>query len=113
MTPLKRGCRLLSVLLIVTLIIGMATPGRAEAMEPLTIMAIAGIAVIVVVVVVYLIVANMHESQGKRVQGEPRYLACVESDVAPGNCWQMAELPGPGATITIPPSALAAATQGP
>jgi len=101
----------LAVVLIVTLAIGFATPGRAEAIEPLTIVAIAGIAVIVVVVVVYLIIANMHESQRKSVQGEPRYLACVESDVAPRDCWA---IPDPSAAaLAAPRTVIAAATQGP
>jgi hypothetical protein len=113
MNAINRGFRLLAVVLIVTLAIGLATPGRAEAIEPLVIVSIVGIAVIVVVVVVYLIVANMYESKSKSVQGEPRYLACVESDVSPGNCWALSERPAPGAAITIPPAVFARATQSP
>jgi hypothetical protein len=113
MNTINRGFRLLAVVLVVTLAIGFATPGRAEAIEPLIIVSIAGIAVIVIVVIVYLIVANMHESRTKAVKGEPQYLACIDSDVSPGNCWAISELPAPGAAITIPPAALARATQSP
>ena len=99
MNTMNRAFRLLSLVLIATLIIGFATPGRAEAIEPLTIVAIAGIAVIVIGVIIYLVIANMHESQKKSVQGEPRYLACIDSDVTPANCWAISDLPGPVAGL--------------
>ena len=111
MNTMNRAFRLLSLVLIVTLIIGFATPGRAEAIEPLTILAIAGIAVIVIGVVVFLIIANMHESQQKKgVQGEPRYLACIDSDVSPGNCWAISELPGPVSALAAQSVRIEAAT---
>ena len=114
MNTMNRTFRLLSLVLIVTLIIGFATPGRAEAIEPLTIVAIAGIAVIVIGVIVYLVIANMYESQKKSVQGEPRYLACVDSDMSPGNCWAISELPGPVSGLAASSVAIArAATQSP
>jgi len=109
----NRAFRLLSLVLIVTLIIGFATPGRAEAIEPLTIVAIAGVAVIVIGVIVYLVIANMHESQKKSVQGERRYLACVDSDVSPRNCWAISELPGPVTGFEAASVAIAAAPQSP
>src|SRR5262245_50028305 len=109
MNTMNRAFRLLSLVLIVTLIIGFATPGRAEAIEPLTIVAIAGIGVIVIGVIAY-----MHESQKKSVHGEPRYLACVDSDVSPGNCWAISELPGPVAGLAASSVEIArAATQSP
>jgi hypothetical protein len=113
MNAMNRGFRLLTLVLIATLAIGFATPGRAEAIEPLTIVAIAGLAVIVIVVVVYLIVANMNESKSRNVQGEPRYLACIESDVEPRNCWAIPEPSGHVPAVAAPPAAIAAATQGP
>jgi len=109
----NRGFRLLSVILIVTLIVGFATPGRAEALEPLTIMAIAGAAVLVVVLVVYLIIANVHESQRRKAEGEPRYLACAESDIALRNCWAIPEPSGFEPVIVVPSATIAAATQSP
>ena len=113
MNTMNRAFRLLSLVLIATLIIGFATPGRAEAIEPLTIVAIAGIAVIVIGVIIYLVIANMHESQKKSVQGEPRYLACIDSDVAPGNCWAVSELPGPVSGLDASSVAIAATPQSP
>jgi hypothetical protein len=114
MNTMNRAFRLLSLVLIATLIIGLATPGRAEAIEPLTIVAIAGAAVLVVAVVIFLVIANMHDSQKKSVQGELRYLACVDSDVTPGNCWVISERPGPVAGLPTPSVVIAAAaTQSP
>ena len=51
--------RVLAVVLAVVLLVTFATPAKAEAIEPLTIIAIAGVAVIVLVLVVYLVVANV------------------------------------------------------
>ena len=113
MNNMNRAFRLLSLVLIVTLIIGFATPGRAEAIEPLTILAIAGAAVLVIGIIVFLVIANMHEAQSKSAQGEPRYLACVDSDVRPGNCWAVSELPGPVSALAAQSVVIAAATQSP
>jgi hypothetical protein len=63
MNATNRGSQLLAVVLIAVLVITFATPGRAEALEPLTIVAIASAAVVVVVIIVFLVVANM---SGKR-----------------------------------------------
>jgi hypothetical protein len=101
----RPGFRVLAVVLLVTLVVGLATPGRAEALEPFTILAIAGVAVVVVVIVVYLIVANMHDSQ-QRAQAA-QYMACVESDAEPRACWAV---PSPSA---IAPAAVARAAQAP
>jgi hypothetical protein len=109
MSTMNRAFRLLSLVLIATLIIGFATAGPADAIEPLTIVAIAGAAVLVVVVIVYLVIANMHEAQRKSVEGEPRYLACIDSDVTPGNCWAVTELPGPVSGLPAPSAVIAAA----
>jgi hypothetical protein len=51
--------RVLALALAVVLLVTFATPAKAEAIEPLTILAIAGAALIVVVLVVYLVVANV------------------------------------------------------
>jgi len=113
MNTVNRAFRLLSLVMIATLIIGFATPGRAEAIEPLTIVAIAGAAVLVVVVIVYLVIANMHEAQKKSAHGETRYLACVDSDLTPGNCWGVSELPGSVSGLGASSVAIAAAPQSP
>jgi hypothetical protein len=82
MNATNRGSQLLAAVLIAVLVITFATPGRAEALEPLTIVAIASAAVVVVVIIVFLVVANM---SGKRRAdlGKLSYLACIESDMAP------------------------------
>ena len=51
--------RVLALALAVVLLVTFATPAKAEAIEPLTILAIAGAAVIVLVLVIYLVVANV------------------------------------------------------
>lgn len=78
---------MLSVVLLVAIVVGLATPGRAEAMDPMTIMAIAGAAAVVVIIVVFLVVANMHDAQ--RSAATPQYVACAESDTAPRTCWAL------------------------
>jgi hypothetical protein len=51
--------RVLALALVVVLLVTFATPAKAEAIEPLTILAIVGAALIVVVLIVYLVVANV------------------------------------------------------
>ena len=109
----NRGFRFLSLILIAILAIGVATPGRAEAIEPLTIVAIAGAAVLVVVLVVYLVVANLHDSQGRKAEAEPRYVACIESDLAPRSCWTIPEPPDTVSTMAAPSAVIASVTQSP
>jgi hypothetical protein len=89
--------RLVAVTLVMVLALTLAIPRQAEALEPLTIVAIAGVAVLVVIVVIYLIVANASDSH-RAAAGEPRYVACVESDSEPRNCWVLPE----GATALAP-----------
>ena len=60
--------RALALVLAVVLLVTFATPARAEAMEPMTILAIAGAALIVIVLVVYLVVANV---EGPRMSQAP------------------------------------------
>ena len=87
----NRAFRMLSLVLLVTLVVGFATPGRAEALEPTLIIGLASAAVVVVILIVFLVVANMHESQQTAAADAPRYLACVESDVEPRACWALPE----------------------
>ena len=51
--------RVFAAALAVVLLMTFATPAKAEALEPMTIIAIAGAAVLVIVIIVYLVVANM------------------------------------------------------
>ena len=73
--------RILSVVLVITLSIMLATPPPAEA-DPMTVLAIAGGVVVVVILVVYLIVANA--SDGRRASTEHAvWLACAGDDCRP------------------------------
>jgi hypothetical protein len=104
--------RMLSLVLVVTLVVGFATPGRAEALEPTLIIALASAAVVVVILIVFLVVANMNESQKMSKADAQRYMACVESDVEPRACWVLPE----GSTLapaTPPLLAHAALTEAP
>ncbi len=68
--------RVLALVLTVVLVVTLATPGKAEAFDVLTGLAIAGAAVIVIVLVAYLVIAN---TQGdKRVERPAEVvLACA------------------------------------
>ena len=64
--------RVLALALAVVLLVTFATPAKAEALEPTTILAIAGAAVLVLVLIVYLIVANVEGpkmSQSQPLEG--------------------------------------------
>jgi len=98
------GFRLLALTLVAVLTLTLAAPARAEALEPLTIVAIAGLAVVVVIIVVYLIVANSAPSRGA-VESEPRYLACVESDTEARTCWAVPEVSAGSAVSGLVPAA--------
>jgi hypothetical protein len=69
--------RLIAIVLIVTLVVMIATPEKADAMDPLTIMAIAGAAAIVVVIILFLVIAN---KEGGRASNGPIYIACTGDD---------------------------------
>jgi hypothetical protein len=105
MRDIHSGFRLLALTLVAVLTLTLAAPAPAEALEPLTIVAIAGLAVVAVIIIVYLVVANAAPSRGN-VESEPRYMACVESDTEARACWAVPEqIPGVSAlapTTTIP-----------
>jgi hypothetical protein len=110
----NRAFRMLSLVLLVTLVVGFATPGRAEAIEPTLIIAIASAAAVVVILIVFLVVANMHESQQTAAADAQRYVACVESDVEPRACWALPQgsTVGPIAPPMLARTALIEAPQG-
>ena len=68
--------RLIAIVLIVVLVVMVATPEKADAMDPFVIMAIIGGAAIVVVLIAFLVIAN---TEGKRADG-PIYIACNGPD---------------------------------
>ena len=111
----NHGFRMLSLVLVVTLVVGLAAPGRAEAMEPTLIIALASAAVVVVILIVFLVVANMHESERMSQAEAKRYMACVESDVEPRACWVLPEGSTPAsaaAPVVFAHGMLAEAPQG-
>jgi hypothetical protein len=69
--------RLIAIVLIVVLVVMVATPEKADAMDPLTIMAIIGGAAIVIVLIAFLVIAN---TEGKRADNGPIYIACNGPD---------------------------------
>jgi hypothetical protein len=93
MRDIHRGFRLVALTLVAVLALTLAAPAQAEALEPLTIVAIAGLAVVVVIVVVYLIVANSAPSRGAS-ENAPRYMACAESDTEARSCWPVSDPSG-------------------
>jgi hypothetical protein len=55
--------KLIALVVLVAVAATLVQPGRAEALEPTTIMAIAGAAVLVVTIIIVVIIANMRERQ--------------------------------------------------
>ncbi len=92
----------MALALIVVLAVTLAVPRQAEALEPLTIVAIASLAVLGLIIVVYLVIANV--SGSRRQAGEPRYVTCVESDSESRNCWAVPEAPPLAPAINTPQS---------
>ena len=58
MTTFGMALRLVAITLVVVLMVTIATPEKAEAMDPFTIMAILGAAAVVAIIIAYLVVAN-------------------------------------------------------
>ena len=69
--------RLIAIVLIVVLVVMVATPEKADAMDPFVIMAIVGAAAIVIVLIAFLVIAN---TEGKRADNGPIYIACNGPD---------------------------------
>mgnify|MGYP003577417361 CR=1 FL=1 len=82
--------RLIAITLVVVLMVTIATPDKAEAMDPFTIMAILGAAAVVVIIIAYLVVAN---TRGPKLDKDdaglrgPVMVACVETEGQPRSCW--------------------------
>ena len=89
--------RLLALMLVVVLGLSLAAPARAEALEPLAVVAIAGAVVVVVILVVYLIVANARDSRRAKA-AEPVMVVCVESDGQPRECSSLSQ---PGQRVEL------------
>jgi hypothetical protein len=99
--------RLIAFVLILALTVMVATPEKADALEPLTIIAIAGAAVIVIVLIAFLVLANVEGP--KRADDGPIYLACNGADCL-ALAMQTATSYGVVSSITVVP---VSQTQGP
>jgi positive regulator of sigma E activity len=64
--------RMVALVLLVALLVTAMTPGRAEAMEPATILLIAGAVIVIVIVVAYLYVADRAERRRAADEDGPR-----------------------------------------
>ena len=88
MTTFGMALRLIAITLVVVLMVTIATPEKAEAMDPFTIMAILGAAAVVAILIAYLIVAN---TRGPKMDKDdarvPVMVACVEVEGQPRSCW--------------------------
>ena len=93
--------RLLAFTLVMVLALTLAAPARAEALEPLTIIAIVGLVAVGVIIIVYLVVANVAGSR-RAAKSEARYVTCVESDTGSRNCWALPDVPAPARPADIP-----------
>ena len=92
--------RLIAIVLVVVLVVMVATPDKADAMEPLTIIAIIGAAAIVVVLIAYLVIAN---KEGRRAEDGPVYIACNGPDCL-ALALQTAASYGTVSSITVVPT---------
>lgn len=75
----------LSLVLVVAFVLLVVAPARAEAMEPTTILLIAGAAVVLIVLVAYVIIANVREHQrgtAAAERSEPIEPAAMPAQVA-------------------------------
>ena len=94
--------RLVCAVLVVALAVTLVAPSRADAMDPLTIIAIASAAAAVLVLVIYLVVANTADKQMKSDAPEGRWMACTESEPGSRVCWPIAPPTGDlAAALTV------------
>lgn len=61
--------KLIALVLLVAVAGTLVQPARAEALEPMTIITLAGVAVIVVLIIVVVVIANVRESQTAALDG--------------------------------------------
>ncbi len=101
MSVTHSGFRLLAFTFVAVLTLTLPAPARADALEPLTLVAIASLAVVGVILIVYLVVANVAHSRGV-AKSEPRHVAWVESDTEARTCWALPEAPTPALAGDIP-----------
>jgi hypothetical protein len=83
-----RLLRLTAVVVVCVLAATLAAPARAEAIDPLTAIAIGTAAVGVLIIVIFLVVANIADAKKAEV---PVLYACVESGGEAPTCWPLAD----------------------
>ena len=81
--------RVLAVMLSIVLAMTFAAPARAEAIDVMTGLAIAGAVVVVIILIAYIIVANVKGSRMDDARNEklPVMVACAETEGQPRHCW--------------------------
>jgi hypothetical protein len=97
--------RMLALLLAAVLCVVAGTPARAEAVDALTIIAIAGLAAAGLILIAYLIIANV-EGDGQASEGRVVWVACAAAD----GC---ATIPAETAAVLVQAEADRADRQGP
>jgi hypothetical protein len=84
--------RLIALVLATVLMVVAATPAKAEAIDALTIVAIAGLALAGIIIIAYLIVANV-EGEGKSADsGRMIWVACAGDECTQVPAAAVAEL---------------------
>jgi len=71
--------RLVALVLAAVLLVVAGTPAKAEAVDALTIVAIAGLAVAALVLIAYLVIANV-EGDSSASEGRVVWVACAAAD---------------------------------
>jgi hypothetical protein len=97
--------RLIALALVAVVLVVAGTPAPADALEPLAIVAIAGLVVAGIVLIAYLVIANV-EGGKQAGQGRVVWVACAAAD----GC---ATIPADVATALVQPVLDAADRQGP
>jgi hypothetical protein len=98
--------RLVALLLAAVLLVVAGTPARAEAMDALTILAIAGLAAAGLILIAFLVIANVEGDKHAGDEERVVWVACAAAD----GC---ATIPADTAAALIQPTPDAAERQGP
>ena len=94
-----RMLKLTAVVMVCVLTVTFAAPAKAEAIDPLTALAIASAAVGVLLVVVVLVIANISDA---KQAGVPVLYACAEAEGQPRTCWPLEQ--GSSAPVLVLPA---------
>lgn len=89
---------LTAIVMVCVLTVTFAAPAKAEAIDPLTAIAIGSAAVGVLIVIIFLVVANMTDAKRASV---PVLYACAEAEGQPRTCWPVEQ--GSSAPVLVMP----------